>query len=85
MAKKEEIAESFSWDFMKFRLWKAIPIRHTQTRPHGEWQSYDILFNAPEYKDGKVVKPATVTVMHNGIIVHNAQPYKRTYSFQKGG
>ena len=53
------------------------------SRPHGEWQSYDILFNAPEYKDGKVVKPATVTVMHNGIIVHNAQPYKGPTVFRK--
>ena len=46
------------------------------SRPHGEWQSYDITFTAPEYKDGKVVKPATITVFHNGILVHNAQPYK---------
>jgi hypothetical protein len=46
------------------------------SRPQGEWQSYDITFTAPEYKDGKLVKPAVITVMHNGIIIHNAQELK---------
>lgn len=46
------------------------------SRRQGEWQSYDITFTAPEYKDGKVVKPAVVTVMHNGVIIHNAQELK---------
>ncbi len=44
--------------------------------PHGQWQSYDITFIAPVYDANKLVTPATVTVMHNGIMVHNAQPYK---------
>jgi len=43
------------------------------SRPQGEWQSYDIFFKAPVYKDGKVVTPASVTVLHNGIVVHNNQ------------
>jgi hypothetical protein len=41
--------------------------------PQGEWQSYDITFTAPEYKDGKLMKPAVFTVMHNGVFIHNAQ------------
>jgi len=53
------------------------------SRPQGEWQSYDITFTAPEYKKGKVVKPARVTVMHNGVIVHNAQAYKGPSVFRK--
>lgn len=44
--------------------------------PQGEWQSYDITFIAPVYKDGKVLKPATITLLHNGVMVHNAQPYQ---------
>jgi hypothetical protein len=46
------------------------------SRPQGEWQSYDITFTAPEYKGGKVVKPAVITVMHNGVIIHHAQDLK---------
>ena len=44
-------------------------------RPPGEWQSYDIMFRAPEYNDdGELVQPAVVTVLHNGILVHHAAP-----------
>ncbi|MGJ8656255.1 MAG: 3-keto-disaccharide hydrolase [Akkermansiaceae bacterium] len=53
------------------------------SRPQGEWQSYDITFIAPEYKDGEVVTPATITVIHNGIVVQNAQPYKGPTVFRK--
>ena len=40
-------------------------------RKTGEWQVYDIMFEAPEFKEGKVVKPAYVTVLVNGVLVHN--------------
>ena len=41
-------------------------------RPPGEWQSYDIIFNAPLFGDnGRVLRPATLTVLHNGMLVHN--------------
>jgi len=45
------------------------------SRPPGEWQSYDIFFSAPTFKDGKVDKPAVVTVLHNGVLVHNARAF----------
>lgn len=41
------------------------------SRPPGEWQTYDIVFTAPRFKDGAVETPATATVFHNGIVVHN--------------
>ena len=42
------------------------------TKPTGEWQTYDIIFTAPHFnKDGMLVKPAYVTVLHNGILVQN--------------
>jgi len=41
------------------------------SRPPGEWQTYDIVFTAPRFKDGAVEAPATVTVFHNGLVVHN--------------
>lgn len=40
-------------------------------RPSGEWQSYDVAFTAPEFKECKLIKAATITVLHNGVIVHN--------------
>jgi rubredoxin len=37
------------------------------------WQSYDIEFWAPECRDGKKVKPARITVYHNGVLIHENQ------------
>lgn len=49
------------------------PLVNASRKP-GEWQSYDIIFTAPEfYEDGRVRRPAQVTVLHNGVLVqHNA-------------
>ncbi|SFW69666.1 3-keto-disaccharide hydrolase [Luteibacter sp. UNCMF366Tsu5.1] len=41
-------------------------------RPPGEWQTYDILWTAPVFStDGKLISPAYVTLLHNGIVVQN--------------
>ena len=46
------------------------------SRPPGEWQAYDIIFTAPRFNAaGTLDKPAVVTVIHNGIVVHNATAY----------
>ena len=42
-------------------------------RKPGQWQSYDIIFFAPVFKDGKLERPAFVTVFHNGLLVHHNQ------------
>lgn len=40
--------------------------------PTGEWNSYDIIFHAPEFDtDGKKTKSGTMTVLHNGILIHD--------------
>lgn len=39
-------------------------------RPPGEWQSFDIVFTAPTFEGEKLVKPARVTMFHNGVLVH---------------
>ena len=40
-------------------------------RGPGKWQTYDIIFRAPVFKGNKVVKPATVTVIQNGVLVQD--------------
>ncbi len=41
-------------------------------RPAGEWQSYDILFRAPRFDGtGARTSAARVTVLQNGIAIHN--------------
>ena len=42
------------------------------SRPPGQWQTYDIIFNPPRFKpDGSLETPAFVTMLHNGVLVHN--------------
>ena len=40
-------------------------------RPLGQWQSFDIIFRRPIFKGKKVAKPATITVLHNGVLVQD--------------
>ena len=40
------------------------------SRPQGRWQTYDIVFQAPRFaSDGKVTRPARMTIFHNGVVV----------------
>jgi len=41
------------------------------SRPPGEWQTYDIVFNAPEFNGQELVKRASITVFHNGVLTQN--------------
>jgi len=50
------------------------PPRFNASRPPGKWQTYDIFFEAPKFDDkGELKEKAYVTVLHNGILVHNRQ------------
>jgi 3-keto-disaccharide hydrolase len=46
------------------------PLVNAARRP-GEWQTYDIVFEAPRFNGALLVAPAYATVMWNGVIVHN--------------
>ena len=46
------------------------PLVNASRKP-GEWQTYDIIFNAPKFEGDKVVRPASMTVFHNGVLTQN--------------
>ncbi len=46
------------------------PLVNASRKP-GEWQSYDIVFHRPIFEGDKVVKRATFTVFHNGVLVQD--------------
>lgn len=50
---------------------QAVPLAMASV-PSGEWNAYDIIFHAPEFsKGGNIVKPATITVLHNGVLIQD--------------
>ena len=57
-------------------IYGSTPPLVNASRAPGEWQSYDIVFERPHFAaDGTVLRPAYVTVLLNGVLVQNRQPY----------
>lgn len=53
-------------------VYKQQPPTVNVSKKPGEWQSYDIVFTAPKFDDeGQVTQPAYITVLHNGVLIHN--------------
>lgn len=47
--------------------------------PTGEWNSYDIIYHAPEFnKLGGKIKSATVTILQNGVLIQDHTEIKGT-------
>jgi hypothetical protein len=68
-----------------------FPPQVNASLPPGQWQRYDIIFHSPRFdQDGKLLRPARFTVLHNGVLVqdnvelsgptehHQRPPYKAT-------
>src|SRR6266700_8291911 len=68
-----------------------FPPQVNASRAPGQWQTYDIVFHGPRFdRDGKVLRPARISVLHNGVLVqdnvelsgptahHDRPPYKPT-------
>jgi hypothetical protein len=49
------------------------PLVNAARRP-GEWQTYDIVFEAPKFKGAMVLAPAYLTVFWNGVLVQHRRP-----------
>jgi hypothetical protein len=42
------------------------------SKPAGDWQTYDIIFESPRWNDqDELVKKAIITVIHNGVVIQN--------------
>jgi len=52
-------------------FYKSIMADVNATLPALTWQTYDIDFTAPVFEDGKKVTNARITVLHNGIKIHD--------------
>ncbi len=63
-------------------IYKQQPPTVNASRKPGEWQTYDILFTAPRFlDDGTLKSPGYVTVLHNGVVVHNHFELQGTTSY----
>jgi hypothetical protein len=68
-----------------------IPLANASRKP-GEWQTYDVIWIAPQFNDdGSLKSPARITAIHNGVLVQNnvevkgATTYRGNPSYKKHG
>ena len=55
-------------------LYKVAAPKVNAAAPPLQWQTYDILYRAPRYDaDGKLLANPRMTVIHNGVLIHNDQ------------
>lgn len=53
-------------------IYKQTPPLVNASLPPGRWQSYDVIWTAPKFENnGALVRPAYVTVLHNGLLVQD--------------
>jgi 3-keto-disaccharide hydrolase len=46
------------------------PLVNASVKP-GQWQIYDIIWSAPIFEGEKLLKPAYLTLTHNGVVLHH--------------
>ncbi|RMF43477.1 MAG: DUF1080 domain-containing protein [Planctomycetota bacterium] len=53
-------------------IYKQTPPMVNAMRKPGEWNTYDIIWTAPRFHpDGTLKSPATITALHNGVVILN--------------
>jgi hypothetical protein len=53
-------------------IYKQTPPLANAMRKPGEWNTYEIFWTTPRFKDdGSLLSPAYITVMHNGVLIQN--------------
>ena len=60
------------------------------SRPPGEWQTYDVVWEGPRWDEGgKLTRKGSLTVLHNGVVIHNKRelygstPYRSLGNYDK--
>ena len=61
-------------DGMASSIYGINPPMANPLRAPGEWQTYDIVFRRPIFKDGKELDPGYVTVFVNGVLTQDHTP-----------
>lgn len=62
-------------DGMAGAIYGQYPPLVNAARQPGEWQTYDIVWLAPRFdKNGKLIRPAYLTLFWNGVLVHYHTP-----------
>jgi hypothetical protein len=57
-------------------LYGQTPPLVNASKPPGEWQTYDIIFESPRWNEGgELVKKANATVIQNGVVLHHKREY----------
>lgn len=88
-----QILDSFDnttyFDGQAGAIYKQHPPLVNASRKPGEWQTYDIIWTAPRFDaQGRLLRPASVTVLHNGVLIQNHfklagdTPYSRPPSYE---
>jgi hypothetical protein len=53
-------------------LYGQFPPRVNASKPPGEWQTYDIIFEGGRWDEsGKMLRKTAITVIHNGCVLHH--------------
>lgn len=68
----------------------ATVINETESPYHlykglGTWNSYDLVFRAARFQDGKLTEYPQVTLYFNGVKVHSNQPIHQVWGGEKSG
>jgi hypothetical protein len=73
-------------------IYKQTPPMVNAMRPPGEWNTYDIIWTAPRFRDdGTLESPAYITVLHNGVLtlnhfeVEGHTPFNQAPSYEMHG
>ena len=60
---------------------QSIPLAKASSKT-GDWNSYDIIYHAPEFdSEGNKTKSAVITVLHNGVLIQDGVEIKGTTEY----